>query len=88
MKEFEPYLTEQFLRVHKSYIVNTKYIRFLNTTRKRLQLRIPELTELSPDTESLQHLNNILIEENNLEIPIGEAFLDKEKNSVLYNKIG
>ena len=34
------------------------------------------------------HFNDILIEENHLEIPIGEAFLEKVKNTVLYNKIG
>ncbi len=87
MKEFEPYLNEQFLRVHKSYIVNTNFIRFLNTTKKKLQLAISELTDLNPRDESLQALNDLIIEENNLEIPIGEAFLEKVKNSVLYNKI-
>lgn len=88
MKEFEPFLNEQFLRVHKSYIANTKYIRFLNTTKKKLQLAIPELSALSSKDEALLPLNDILVEENNLEIPIGEAFMDKVKNSVLYNKIG
>lgn len=88
MKEFEPFLNEQFLRVHKSYIVNTTYIRFLNTTKKKLQLAISELSALNPKDDLLLPLNNILVEENNLEVPIGEAFLDKVKNSVLYNKIG
>ncbi len=88
MKEFEPFLGEQFMRIHKSYIVNTKYIRFLNTTKKRLQLAIPELTQINPKDESLLPLNDILVEDNNLEVPIGESFLDRVKNSVLYNKIG
>ena len=87
MKEYEPYLGDQFLRTHKGYIINTKYIRFLNTTKKKLQLSIPELTKLQTNEEFLLPLNDLLVEENNLEIPIGDAFLDKVKNSVLYNKI-
>lgn len=88
MKEFEPYLSEQFLRVHRSYIINVVGIKFLNTTKKKVVLHVPELTELSPDDSSLMHFNDVLIEENHLEIPIGEAFLEKVKNTVLYNKIG
>lgn len=88
MKEFEPFLNEQFLRVHKSYIVNTDYIRFLNTTRKKLQLSVRELTQLTNDEPFIQYLGDLIIEDNTIEIPIGEAFLEKVKNSVLYNKIG
>jgi two-component system LytT family response regulator len=87
MKEFEPFLNDQFLRVHKSYIVNIDCIKFLNTTKKKLQLYVPELSELPQNDDSLMHFNDILIEDNNLEIPIGEAFLEKVKNSILYNKI-
>jgi two-component system LytT family response regulator len=88
MKEFEPYLSDQFLRTHKGFIINTKYIRFLNTTRKKLQLAIPQLLSLKSTDDFLLPINDLLVEDNNLEIPIGEAFLDKVKNSVLYNKIG
>src|SRR5690606_4007420 len=85
MKEFEPYLSDQFLRTHKGFIINTKYIRFLNTTRKKLQLAIPQLLSLKSTDDFLLPINDLLVEDNNLEIPIGEAFLDKVKNSVLYN---
>lgn len=88
MKEFEPFLTEQFLRVHKSFIVNTAFIKFLNITKKRILLSVPELKNIKSSDERLLPLNDVLVEENDLEIPIGEAFVDKVRNSVVYNTIG
>jgi two-component system LytT family response regulator len=87
MKEFEPFLGESFLRVHKSYVINTSCIRYLNTTRKKVQLLVPELSDLPVENDFLRGLSHLLVEENNLEIPIGEAFLDKVRNTVLYNKL-
>lgn len=88
MKEFEPYLNESFIRTHKGFIVNTSFIRFLNTTKKVLQIAVPGLSDLPSDHEFILPLNDLLSEERFLDIPIGEAFLDRVKNSVLYKKIG
>lgn len=88
MKEFEPLLSERFIRVHKSYIINADFIKFLNTTKKRVQLSVPELNSLKSGDELLFHLDHLMVDGNDLEIPIGESYLEKVKHSVLYNKIG
>lgn len=87
MKEFEPYLHEHFLRIHKSYIINTQYVKQLNTGKKRVQLYFKELEELDPQDDFFGPISTCMTEKNELEIPIGEAFLDKVKFSLLYNKI-
>lgn len=88
MKEFEPYLNEEFIRVHKSYIINTHFVKFLNTTKKKLLIAIPEIIGRRSDDLSLLHLSHLLAHDNHLEISIGESYLEKVKNSILYNKIG
>lgn len=40
LKDMERILPMPFIRVHKSYIVNTKYVQMLNTTKKMLRLNI------------------------------------------------
>lgn len=88
MKEFEPYLSDQFMRVHKSFIVNTEYIKFLNTTRKKIQLALPEYVPGQADEKPFINISHLILDGNILEIPIGESYLEKVKNSVLFNKIG
>ncbi|HRP90153.1 MAG TPA: LytTR family DNA-binding domain-containing protein [Edaphocola sp.] len=87
MKEYEPFLTDDFQRVHKSYIINTVYLRFLNTSKKKIQLFVPEWSDIEIKHSGLDAIADLFIEENNLEIPIGDAFFDNVKNSILYNKI-
>jgi len=86
MKEFEPYLQEGFLRVHKSYIVNTRFIRYLHTAKRRIQLFVPEMGELSMGSDFIRSLNELVIEGSSLEIPIGDAYQEKVRNSIMYNK--
>lgn len=40
LKEMERILPSNFLRIHKSYIVNTSYIQMLNTSKKIIRLTI------------------------------------------------
>ena len=40
LKDMEGILPLPFIRVHKSYIVNTKYVQMLNTTKKMIRLTI------------------------------------------------
>lgn len=85
MKEFEPYLNDQFLRVHKSYIINIKFLHRLNTTKKKIQLLIPELTE--NNNQNLMGISENILDKNILELPIGEVYLERVKTAILYNKI-
>jgi DNA-binding LytR/AlgR family response regulator len=87
MKEYEPFLSDEFIRVHKSYIINSKFLKFLNTTKKKVQLAVPKLTSLDTKDAFINYFTDLLCEENNIEIPIGDVYLDKVKNSVLFNKI-
>jgi two-component system LytT family response regulator len=38
LKEIEKILPNQFVRIHKSYIVNSQFVQMLNTTKKKLKL--------------------------------------------------
>lgn len=88
MKEFEPYLGAHFLRVHKSYIVNTAFVELLHIGRKKLQLRLDhQLVETVRQTKSLPELSEIITPDHKIEIPIGEAFFEKVRNSILYNTL-
>lgn len=86
MKEYENQLSKDFIRVHKSFIVNTKHIKFLNTTKKRLVINIPKDTYIK-STKGLS-FNFEVLEDRSIEIPIGESYLDLVRNTILYNKIG
>lgn len=86
MKEYESQLSKAFLRIHKSFIVNTQYIKFLNTTKKRLILQIPDHMMLK-NTKGISFTIDML-DDRTIEIPIGESYLDIVRNSILYNKIG
>lgn len=88
MKEFEPFLSEQFIRIHKSFIVNTRYITFLNTTKKKVQLSVAEIPLARANNNPLHHLNHLIVEGDNLEVPIGDSYLEKVRNSILFNKLG
>lgn len=49
LKEIEKILPNQFIRIHKSYIVNSQYVQMLNTTKKKLKL-----TNNSGDSDILE----------------------------------
>lgn len=38
MKEMEKMLPNEFIRIHKSYIINTQFVQMLNTTKKDIKL--------------------------------------------------
>ena len=38
LKEIEKILPNQFVRIHKSYIINSQFVQMLNTTKKKIKL--------------------------------------------------
>ena len=83
MKEFEHVLNSDFLRIHKSFIINSNYVKGLNTTKKKVSLTIPNINENS----DLSFLPATVLPDQSIELPIGESYLDITKNSIIYNKI-
>ena len=66
LKEIEKILPNQFIRIHKSYIVNSQYVQMLNTTKKKVK---------------------IVVDNEILELPIGESYLESVKNTLLTAKV-
>lgn len=48
LKDMESILPQPFLRIHKSYMINTKYVQMLNTTKKILHLSSSNGTPNAP----------------------------------------
>lgn len=87
LKDYEPYLSEEFLRVHKGHIINKNFIKTFNSSKKKIQLLIPGLKDIDKSNDFILPLLDNLNEDNLIEISIGDAYLNKVKNTVLYNKI-
>lgn len=86
LKEIESLLPKTFLRVHKSYIINTNYIEKINTTSKLITLHFRtglfEITEQS----KIRLDETFTIKETIVEIPVGEIYLDMVKQTLLTSK--
>jgi two-component system LytT family response regulator len=67
LKDIETILPSNFVRVHNSYIVNRKFVQMLNTSKKKIMLKIT--------------LNDSKLPEEG--IPIGNTYLDKVRNIML-----
>lgn len=86
LKEIESMLPNTFIRVHKSYLINTAYIEKINTTNRIITLHhrtgLFEITEQSKTRlDELFSIKNTIIE-----IPIGEMYLDRVKHALLTTK--
>ncbi|MCY1660134.1 LytR/AlgR family response regulator transcription factor [Chryseobacterium sp. SL1] len=83
LKEIELLLSKTFLRVHKSYMINTAYIEKINTTHKIITLHFRtglfEMTEKSKTRLD----ESFTIKDTVMEIPIGEIYLEKVKHALL-----
>ncbi|MDD2986125.1 LytTR family DNA-binding domain-containing protein [Flavobacterium sp.] len=86
LKEIESLLPKVFLRVHKSYIINTSYIEKINTTNRLITLHFRtglfEITEKS----KIRLDETFTIKDSIIEIPVGEIYLEKVKHALLTSK--
>ncbi len=62
MKELESTLPKPFLRVHKSYIINPKYVQMINTTQKIINLESSKQAEPVKIPISETYLNAVKLE--------------------------
>lgn len=97
LKEFSEMLPSDFLRIHKSYMVNTKFIEKMNVSGRKIKLNIQSgIIELRKK-EELINLNSgstfgfdetLLLKSSEIELPIGDQYIENIKNTLLvFHKI-
>lgn len=98
-KEIENILPNNFMRIHKSYIINTFFVDVLNTTYNKIVLKCKNNLNLSRklvyDKEKID-LNEIKVKskliqkwyktENFLVLPVGDTMIEKVKNILLLHQ--
>ncbi|MCW3159697.1 LytR/AlgR family response regulator transcription factor [Chryseobacterium oryctis] len=98
LKEFAELLPPDFLRVHKCYIVNTKFVEKLNTNQRNIVLNVKSgIIELHKNKQEFINLNSgntfgfdesLLMKNTKVELPISNLYLDNIKSTLLiYHKI-
>lgn len=86
LKDIEAMLPETFMRVHKSYIINTNYIEKINTTLKSILLNVRMgIFDITPGTNNKSD-EQFPFKEIVMDVPIGEMYLEKVKNTLLTAK--
>ena len=82
LKDIEKTLPVQFLRVHNSYIVNIQYVEKWNTTVMKLWLKAHTGQIESVLVEKIGIDTKLQYKDHEKEIPLGEKYLEKVKNSL------
>jgi two-component system LytT family response regulator len=66
LKEIEKLLPAQFVRIHKSYLINSKYLKMVNTTKKIIRINISDdVLELPIGETYLEVVKNTLLTAKN-----------------------
>lgn len=86
LRDLEPVLPNCFLRVHNSYIVNTRYIELWNTTHMKIKLKINTGIVETTDTTKLVVDPILKSQELSKEVPIGDKYLDIVKSTLNFLK--
>ena len=68
LKEIETILPLPFIRIHKSYMINSTHVHMLNTAKKMMQLK------------------NINPQDELIELPISDLYMEKVKQTLLIAK--
>ena len=98
LKELSDLLPSDFLRIHKSYMIHTKFIEKMNISERKILLNVRSgLIELHKKGQELVNLNSgstfgfdetLMLKNCEIELPIGDLYLENIKDSLLiFNKI-
>lgn len=86
MKELEIQLPKPFIRIHKSYLINSKYIERVNVATRKLTISSPSGVIEFKDGKDYNIDSRLKYKENSFELPIGDSFIDKLKNELHIHK--
>ena len=86
LKEIEPVLPDMFLRVHKSYIINTKFVENINTTKKTVTLNARTGLIEFDQSNKLKADEKLKLKETVFTIQIGDSYLEKVRNVLLTSR--
>jgi two-component system, LytTR family, response regulator len=86
LKDIEMVLPQTFLRIHRSFLINTKYVEKINTTHKQITLNAKTgVIEVVEDLKTKID-ENLRLKETQNKLPIGENYLELVKNAFFVYK--
>jgi two-component system response regulator LytT len=87
LKEIESLLPNSFLRIHRSYVINTAYVETINTTLKTITLHYRTSLFSVNEQSKIRLDESFTLKSVILELPIGDIFLERVKQALLTFKL-
>lgn len=87
LKEIESLLPSSFLRIHRSYVINTAYVETINTTLKTITLHYRTSLFSVNEQSKIRLDESFTLKSVVLELPIGDMFLERVKQALLTFKL-
>lgn len=87
LKEVENLLPNSFLRIHRSYLINTAYVETINTTLKTITLHYRSSLFSVNEQSKIRLDESFTLKSVIFELPIGDIFLERVKQALLTFKM-